>query len=186
MYPFVRLAFQAWRHRADPPLGLMDVHESRHLCWPWDLDLWLELNNGRTLTLYDLGRIPWSNRLGFSALLRARGWQVAVAGASVRWRRRVHLLDRLSMRTRALGWDERFLYSEQSLWLGSGRSAGECASHVLIRSAITGGRASGRRGIVPPEEAARALGWQGPAPELPPFAREWIRAEALRPWPPMQ
>ncbi len=182
MYPFLRLAVQFLRHRGDPPLPLLGTHESRHLCWPWDLDVFGELNNGRTLTLYDLGRLPWSGRIGFIRVLRERRWQVAVAGASVRFRRRVHAFDRLLMRSRAVGWDERFLYSEQAIWLLSGPHKGECASHVLIRSAVT----AGRRGLVPAEEAVRALGHDGPPPELPAYVRAWIEAEGARPWPPME
>ena len=183
MYPVARLALQLARARRAPPLPLLATHESRHICWPWDLDVFGELNNGRTLTLYDLGRLPWSARIGFVRTLRERRWQVAVAGASVRYRRRVHAFDRIAMRTRALGWDDRLLYSEQSMWLQSGRWRGECASHVLIRSAVTG---RGAAGIVPPAEAVRAMGWTGPPPPLPPYVTAWIAAEALRPWPPMQ
>ena len=112
MYPVLRLAFQLARHRSDPPLPLTGTHESRHICWPWDLDIFGELNNGRALTLYDLGRIPWGLRIGLTPTLREQRWQVAVAGASVRYRRRVHAFDRISMRTRALGWDDRFFYVE--------------------------------------------------------------------------
>ena len=119
--------------------------------------------------------------LAATEIFLERGWQVAVAGASVRYRRRVHAFDRLRMRTRAVGWDGRFLYSEQSIWLESGPFKGECASHVLIRSAVT----AGRRGLVAPEEAVRAMGFEGPSPMLPPFVAAWIEAEAVRPWPPM-
>ena len=175
MYPVLRLAFQLWRHRVDPPLPLDGVHESRHLCWPWDLDVWNELNNGRTLTLYDLGRLPWSRRTGLAAALRGRGWAMAVAGASVRYRRRVRAFDRIAMRSRALGWDDRFFYFEQAMWV-----RGHCASHVLLRSAATS-----KAGIVPPAEVLAALGHRGGPPPLPPWVREWIAAEAHRPWPPM-
>jgi acyl-CoA thioesterase FadM len=157
MYPFARLFWQLRRHRAAPPLPLFGTHESEHICWPWDLDVFGELNNGRTLTLYDLGRIPWFGRIGLQPVLRREGWQVAVVGASVRWRRRVHAMDRLRMRTRALGWDERFLYSEQSLW----KAGGECASHILIRAAV-----SNCSGIVPSARVLAALGHDGPSPEL--------------------
>jgi acyl-CoA thioesterase FadM len=175
MYPFLRLGFQMWRHRRDPPLAMLAEHRSRHICWPWDLDLWRELNNGRTLTLYDLGRLPWSRRLGLIDALRRERWAVAVAGASVRYRRRVRAFDRIEMRTRALGWDGRFLYSEQSMWV-----RGEAVSHILIRSAVTD-----RAGIVAPERVLAALGQPGESPPLPPWVQEWIAAEALRPWPPM-
>ncbi|EYD75332.1 Mesenchymal stem cell protein DSCD75 [Rubellimicrobium mesophilum DSM 19309] len=177
MYPVPRLLYQAWRQRG-APLALFDTHVSHHLCWPWDLDIFGELNNGRALTLYDLGRIPWSARIGLTATLREHRWQVAVAGASVRYRRRVHAFDRILMRTRALGWDARFFYVEQSMRLPSG----EVASHVLIRSAV-----SDPGGIVAPARVLAAMGRPDlPSPELPPWVRAWIEAEAERPWPPMQ
>ncbi len=176
MYPFARLLWQLRRARGLPPLPLFGTHESHHICWPWDLDVFGELNNGRTLTLYDMGRIPWFGRIGLDRVLRRERWQVAVVGASVRWRRRVHAMERLSMRTRALGWDKRFLYSEQSLW----KANGECASHVLIRAAV-----SNAQGIVPSARVLAALGHPGASPPLPPWVQEWIVAEAHRPWPPM-
>ena len=146
---------------------------SHHLCWPWDLDLWIELNNGRTLTLYDLGRVPAARRIGVDRALAAQGWSMVVAGASVRYRRRIRAFDRLEMRTRALGWDDRFLYTEQSIWV-----RGHCANHILVRSAVTGGD-----GIVAPERLAEVLGL-GKSPDLPDWVRAWIGADATRPWPP--
>ena len=62
MYPFIRMAKELLVFRNAPRLALGDTHISHHICWPWDLDVWMELNNGRTLTLYDLGRIPMAHR----------------------------------------------------------------------------------------------------------------------------
>lgn len=180
MYPVVRFAWQMWKHRSDPPLGLFDTHVSHHYCLPQDLDLWAELNNGRTLTFYDLGRLPASQRMGVIGVLRRNGWGITMAGGSIRYRRRVTLFQRLTMRTRFVGWDSRFLYSEQSMW----RPDGECTSHAIFRSAIV--RAKGRGGIVPPAELAARLGQDGPSPALPRHVEAWIEADALRPWPPMQ
>ena len=175
MYPFLRLPWQFWRHRHDPALPLGGTHESQHICWPWDLDFWGELNNGRTLTLYDLGRLPWAGRIGLIGALRANRWAMTVAGSSVRYRRRVRAFDRITMRTRSLGWDARFFYSEQAMWV-----RGECASHALIRAAVTD-----RKGIVPPTRALAAMGHPDPSPPLPDWVLAWTQAEALRPWPPM-
>jgi len=178
MYPVIRLLWQLWRHRNDPPLPLTGTHVSHHYCLPWDIDLWRELNNGRTLTLYDLGRIPLAGRVGLIAVLRRRRWGLAIAGASVRYRRRVRMFDRIEMRSRLLSWDARFMYLEQSMW----RRDGECASHILYRAAVTG-----KGGIVPPGDVLDALGQPGlAAPPLPGWARAWIGADAERPWPPMQ
>lgn len=179
MYPIVRLIKEMTVHRNDPPLALGEVHVSHHICWPWDLDPWMELNNGRTLTLYDLGRIPFVRRMGLIGMLRDRGWGMAVAGASVRYRRRVTAFQRLEMRSRALGWDDRFLYLEQAMFT----QGGEAASHVLLRSAIT---RRGKGGIIPPADLDRALGGDGHSPALPDWVLAWAKADAARPWPPLE
>ncbi|PWR02818.1 thioeseterase [Meridianimarinicoccus roseus] len=175
MYPFARLAKEFVVHRNAPPLGLFDTHVSHHVCWPWDLDFLAELNNGRTLTLYDLGRMLLGKRSGLFAAMRRRGWGLTVAGSSTRYRRRVTAFARLEMRSRLAGWDDRFMYLEQSMW-----HRGECTSHVLIRSAvIKGGR------MVPTAEVLAEFGVEGTAPHLPDWIAAWAGAEALRPWPPM-
>jgi acyl-CoA thioesterase FadM len=175
MYPFLRLPWQIWRHRNDPPLGILDEHVSRHICWPWDLDFWMELNNGRTLTLYDLGRVPMARRMGLMRAMVRQRWGMTVAGASVRYRRRVRAFDRIEMRSRGVGWDSRFIYVEQSMWV-----RGECTSHALLRMAVTG-----KAGIVPPGEVVAAVGGDPLSPPLPEWVGAWILAEQERPWPPM-
>ena len=174
MYPFVRMMKEMLRARRMPPLGLLETHVSHHICWPWDLDFWFELNNGRTLTLYDLGRLPLGHRTGLMRMLRERRWGLTVAGSTIRYRRRVTVFARLTMRSRCVGWDSRFVYMEQSLWQGDA-----CASQVLIRSAVVG-----KSGIVPPTEAVAALGAPVASPPLPGWVQAWIAAEATRPWPP--
>ena len=80
MYPLIRFAKELVKFRNAPKLGPLDAHVSTHMCWPWDLDPWIELNNGRTLTLYDLGRIPLAVRTGLtilSTLLRLYPEQVS-------------------------------------------------------------------------------------------------------------
>lgn len=176
MYPFVRMFKELWKSRHQPPLDLTGTHVSHHRCWPWDLDLWAELNNGRTLTLYDLGRIPLAVRTGLAGVLRARRWGITVAGSSVRYRRRVRLFDRVEMRSRCIGWDDRFLYMEQSMWRGD-----DCTSHMLLRSAVTS-----EQGIVPPREVLKAMGREAASPALPGWVEHWIAAEAERPWPPQR
>lgn len=176
MYPVIRMAKEFWVHRKAPPLPVTGTHVSHHICWPWDIDIWMELNNGRTLTLYDLGRLVLFKRIGAVDVLRRQGWAGTVAGSSVRYRRRVRAFDRVQVRSRMIGWDARFFYFEQSMWKGA-----ECASHSLLRTAITD-----RSGIVTPDRVAAVLGVTGQSPALPGWVRGWIDAEALRPWPPMQ
>jgi hypothetical protein len=174
MYPFLRLGLELALARRAPPLPVDGVHVSHHTCWPWDIDLWMELNNGRTLTLYDLGRVPLALRCGLVAALRANGWGLVVAGVSVRYRRRVRVFERIEMRSGYVGRDERFLYVQQAMF-----RRGEALSGALIRGAVTGSD-----GIVPTDRVLAAMGipdWQG---ELPSWIVAWSAAEAERPWPP--
>lgn len=175
MYPFVRLIKEIIKHRNSPPLGLGDVHVSTHVCWPQDIDLWVELNNGRTLTLYDLGRIPMGRRAGLLDALKANGWGLTVAGVSVRYRRRIRPFERFTIRSRLAGWDGRFFYIDQSIW----KASGECANQALYRTAVTSAN-----GIVPPPEVAQAMGFAPESPALPDWVSAWIAADATRPWPP--
>ena len=176
MYPFIRMAKEILINRSAPKLAPGEPHVSFHVCWPQDLDAWLELNNGRTLTLMDLGRIPLIFRVGITEVMARKGWRMTVAGNTLRYRKRVVPFQKLEMRSRLLGWDGRFFYVEQSGW----RRDGECANHALYRSAVTG-----KNGIVPPADVMVELGHDA-SPELPEWVHAWIAADAQRPWPPQR
>ncbi|QUJ76349.1 thioesterase family protein [Sulfitobacter albidus] len=178
MFPFARLAKDMFLASRQPRLAsLTDTHISRHICWPQDLDAFLEMNNGRTLTLYDLGRIGLAQRSGLIGVLRRERWALTMAGSHVRFRRRIHCFEAFEMRSRAVCWDDRFTYIEQSMW----KRDGECASHVLYRAAVTD-----RNGIVAPPRVLAALGQEVQSPPVPDWIDAWRRADATRPWPPMQ
>ena len=157
-----------------PPIPFDGVHVSTHRCWPHDVDFNLEMNNGRVLTIYDLGRIPMAYRAGLMGPMRRHGWSFAMAGASVRYRRRVHMFDRFTMTTQCVGRDARFFYIEQCMWKGD-----EAASQIVYRSVM-----SSRDGIVPTQIVAEALGAPDWNPIMPEWIRNWIEAENTRPWPP--
>lgn len=174
MYPVTRLGIELALARRAPRLPVDGVHVSRHTCWPWDIDPWMELNNGRTLTLYDLGRVPLAWRTGLVGAVRANGWGLAVAGASIRYRRRVRAFDRIVMRSACIGRDARFLYISQAMYRD-----GDAVSSALIRSAITSAE-----GIVATDRVLAAMGAAEWNPPLPAWVGAWIEAETERPWPP--
>lgn len=176
MYPYFRMFKELFKFRNAPALGILEPHISTHRIWPWDLDPWMELNNGRTLTLFDLGRIPLGKRTGLHRVLAQNGWGLTVAGNSTRYRRRVTVFQRLTQVTRAIGWDDRFLYIEQSFWRGE-----DCTAHMLLRSAFIS-----KSGMIAPALVVQALGVDQTSPPLPEWVQNWITAEAGRPWPPLR
>lgn len=177
MYPFIRM-IKSWRSaQSQPKLAIDAMHVSTHRCWPQDIDLWMELNNGRTLTLYDLGRIALTARIGLADLLRREKYGMTIAGSVVRYRRRIRPFEKFEMRSRGLFWDDKFIYLEQSIW----KQNGECASHAVFRTAVTD-----KNGIVSPDKVIAALDHHEPSPEPAAWIKLWLEAEAQRPWPPMQ
>jgi acyl-CoA thioesterase FadM len=175
MYPIIRMINQFFKVRRMPRLAPMEAHVSHHYCLPWDIDIFMELNNGRTLTLFDLGRIPLAVRTGLDKQLSANKWGLTVAGVSVRYRRRIRMFERIEMISRLVSWDDRFFYIEQSMW----KSDGECANQAMFRTAVTD-----RNGIVSPSRVAEALGVSDASPPLPPSFQAWADAENARVWPP--
>lgn len=178
MFPFIRLMNELRRARRMPALeNATDTHVSHHICMPWDLDMFMELNNGRALTLFDLGRMGMAQRVGLIDLLKRERWGMTMAGSSVRYRKRVLLFERFEVRSRAVGFDDKFIYLEQSMW----KRNGECANHVLYRTAITD-----KNGLVRTDRVMKAWGRDPVSPPIPDWVKNWIEAEATRPWPPMQ
>ncbi len=174
MYPIFRLALSILNAKRAGPLEPLGTNVSTHICWPWDLDFYFELNNGRTLTLNDLNRIPLALRTGLISVMRREKWGLTVAGASVRYRRRVRMFDRITITSRLVCWDDKFFYLEQSMWV-----RGNATSNVLYRIALVDSS-----GIVKTELISKSLGFEGPSPETPSWIEAWIEAERRRPWPP--
>lgn len=174
MYPFIRLIKELFLARRAAPLGLDGVHVAHIRAWPWDIDMFGDLNNGRILTLMDLGRMGAFVRLGILRTLKERGWYGTVAGSAIRYRRRITMFQRLELRTRVIGWDARFTYFDQQFWRGD-----ECCVQAIIRTAIADGT-----GIVPTDQVAEAMGFGTKSPDLPDWVAAWDGAEQQRPWPP--
>ena len=174
MYPVIRLAHAMLTVKADPSFELGETAERSMLCRPWDCDVFFELNNGRQLTLYDLGRFDYGLRIGLMKILRDNKWGLVVAGSTIRYRKRIMPLQRFSMKTRLIGREERWFYFEQGMWRGE-----ECCSSALVRTAVT---ASGK--VVPSADVAAAMGRPDWNPAIPDWAKHWIEADSLRPWPP--
>jgi len=138
-----------------------------------DIDIFPEVNNGRHLTLMDMGRFDLAARSGFWKTIHREGWGLTVGGASVRFRHRVPPLSKVRLRTRVVGRDDRWFYFHQKIERDS-----RLCSAALVRAGITS-----KDGLVPVDRVLEATGRAGWAPELPDWVQAWIDAEGLRPWP---
>ena len=148
-------------------LGLSTVH---FRVWPNDLDLNAHMNNGRYLTLMDLGRMDLIVRGGLMRLVLKHRWQPLVGAATIRFRRSLKPFQRYSLTTRVVGWDEKWFFLEQQFLQGD-QLAAQAYVQVLFRS-----HGRGREGNVAPAQALEALGKTLPSPELPAPLRSWLKS----------
>lgn len=134
--------------------------------WPTDLDVQMHMNNGRYLSLMDLGRIDLLVRSGFWRQARQRGWFPLVGASTIEYRRPLHAFQQYQLTTRLLGWDERWFFIEQTFRRGD-KVAAVATVKAMIRSAS---------GAVPTVEALDAVGASGLSPALPDHAAPLVRA----------
>jgi len=174
MYPLIRMIDVLIRGRWREPLTPDKPSVLRMTVWPWDCDVYGEVNNGRHLTLFDLGRFDLGTRSGLMTVLRKKRWGLVVAGSPIRYRRRLTPFQRYNQHTHLVARDEKWFYFVQST-----ERKGVVCSSALIRTGVT---SKGK--VVPSQEVADALGhpdWQAPMPD---WVKGWVESDALRPWPP--
>lgn len=147
-----------------PPLAPLGTSVLTFRVWPNDLDVNIHMNNGRFLSVMDLGRFDLSfrTRLG-RAMLRNR-WTPLVGGLSMRYRRSLAPFERYELHTRLLGWDAKWFFLEQRFLKKGGDLAAEGVVRALFR---------GKEGNVPVAEVLRQMGYEGPQPDLPEAVRRW-------------
>lgn len=134
--------------------------------WPNDLDLNLHMNNGRYLTLMDLGRTDFLLRAGLGRALVHEGWMPVLTGSVVRYRRSLALFQRFHLETAIIGWTGNSIFMEHRIIVASGRGSGEVAATATVRGALlkrTGGVA--RKVEMAKVFAAVGLAMDDPPPE---------------------
>jgi len=139
----------------------------RRRVWPNDLDINIHMNNSRYLAVMDLGRFDWVIRTGVWRLMSRESMAPIIGGAMVRFRRSLVPFERFELRTRLLGWDERWIYLEHTI---TGKKGLACIA--VVRSGFT---KSGK--LVPPAELAVKLDYRGPNLPAPDWVADWNATE---------
>jgi acyl-CoA thioesterase FadM len=136
--------------------------------WPSDVDVLMHMNNGRYLSLMDLGRADGIIRSGVNAVLKSHGWYPVIASETIRFRESLPMFARFEIRTRPIGWDDKSLYVRQ-LFLCSGRvfAIGLVRVRFLKRSG----------GTLSATEVAQAILPGAKSPALPDYIGAWRSAD---------
>jgi acyl-CoA thioesterase FadM len=81
--------------------------------WPNDLDMNLHLNNGRYLTLMDIGRFDLTIRAGLLKAMIVKRWLPVLSTASIQFYRSLGPFQKFQLTTKIIYWDEKWLYLSQ-------------------------------------------------------------------------
>jgi acyl-CoA thioesterase FadM len=161
---YFRLMLLRWRSRTRRRLKLTDTVRTPFRVVPTDLDLLGHMNNGKYLSILDVGRLDLLIRTGVWDALRSRGWYPVVAGQTITYRRSLTLGQRFDLYTRLIGFDDRWGYVEQTFCVGTTIHA-----QAVVRTRFL--KRSG--GSVDHDELEAMVGGFPPSLEVPEPVRQW-------------
>lgn len=137
---------------------------------PTDLDAYGHMNNGRYLTISDLGRFDLMRRSGMWPELRKRGWYPVVASSTITYRKSLEPWQRFTIESHFIGVNERDVYMEQRFVV-----KGEIFAKLIIRARFlqkTGGH-------VPMEDLVALLNGHPVNLDVPDWMQSWGKDSAL-------
>ncbi|MDB5104731.1 MAG: thioesterase [Fibrobacteres bacterium] len=147
--------------------GILDESVVRFRVWPNDLDTNMHMNNGRYLTLMDLGRLDLLLRNGAVPFVLRNKWYPVLAGSLIRFRRPLNLFQKFEIRTRIVTWDSKWVYLEQFIL-----RKGDVALQAYLKGVFVG-----PKGSVPITRLLELMGVKDAPPPMPPALGAWVEAE---------
>lgn len=134
---------------------------------PNDLDIYLHVNNGRYLTLMDLGRMHLIVVSGLMKPLQKKGWAPLLGSIKVHFIRSLKVFDKFTQTTQVIYWDEKWIYIEQKIFKGE-----QLCVVALMRMLFIG-----KEGKVPPQNVLNLIPNPPQCPPIPNRVLQWQEAE---------
>ena len=145
---------------------------------PTDLDLSLHMNNGRYLTIMDLGRVDLMLGSGLLKLLLQHGWTPIASGINIRYRRELRLFDQFTLETRLVSWTDVTVVMEQLFVFKGGTRDGQVAARAFVKAGLYDRKA---KAFVTIAKLLGLLGTTAESPPVPADVEAFLKAdEALR------
>lgn len=145
---------------------------------PNDLDTNLHMNNGRYLTIMDLGRLDLILRSGLLRLMLKRRYQPVLAAVQMRFRMPLKPFCPYDLQTRIICWDDKWIYMEQRFLFKKTEKSGAVAAIGIVKGGFYD---PVTKTTVPTSALLHALNLPNHSPDFPAHIAEWVEAEeALR------
>ena len=170
-YPYLRLFKTYIKSIGKEPIDITDESDLNFRAGLFDIDPYLEVNNGRYHTLGDIARFNHGFRSDFYKYSRIHGITFTLAGATAKYRHRIPFLKKFEMRTKIVYTDYRWVY-----YMTDFHSNERLSSSILAR---TGCVKNGR--LISTEDSARYFKLKVPKYELPEWVSLWIQSDSKYP-----
>jgi len=127
--------FSHWAPKAD----VMEETRLPLRVWPTDMDVAVHMNNGRYLSIADLGRWNLMIRIGFWKTMKQKGWYPVIGASKIWHRRSLQPFQKFELTTRLLFWDEKWAYFEHR-FEGIGKHEGTLYCKIVVKALFLHGR----------------------------------------------
>ncbi len=142
--------------RQRPPLGVLETSVLEFRVFPNDLDINFHMNNGRYLTLMDLGRLDLVVRTGLGKEALRQRWRPIVGSAFINFRKELNPFQKFRLESRILGWEGRWFYIQQRFYRGD----------VLCAEGIVRALIADKEGSMEAQRILDVVGFEGASPEV--------------------
>lgn len=167
MYPFLRLFYHQQKAKRKPQFAHpFEESTIKMRVWPWDIDVFFELNNGKYLTLMDMGRFTIGIRIGLFKCLKANDWGLMVGAVSSRYRRRLKTFEAFTLHSKLLYFDDRWFYFHQ--WFVG--KDGQMKASFLVRTAVVS-----KKGLVATSAVVNAMQFDQALLDKHNHPSEWVK-----------
>lgn len=134
--------------------SIFDKTQTHFLVLPTDLDVNFHMNNGRYLSVMDLGRFDMLLKAKVFWTLGLSGYYPVVVSESIRFKRSLSLFERYSIETQIESWDEKDFYLIQTF-----HSKNEVVAIGYIKGRF---KKRGTKGSIPTDEILKVLNQKAP------------------------
>lgn len=167
MYPYLRATYHLFKAKRRPKFEHPFKESQVNMrVFPWDIDMFMELNNGRYLTLMDIGRFDVGYRVDLFKVLKQHNWGLMVGAVSSRYRRRLKPFQKFTLHTQLECFDERWFYFRQ--WFTSNKKV---HASFLVRTAVVS-----KNGLVPVKDVINAMPFSEEVLNQHNKKSDWIKA----------
>ena len=161
-----------YRPSIEAPFGVSIV---KMIVLPNDLDVNLHMNNGRYLTVMDLGRFDLFARGGLLRAIRGAGWTPLLSAAKIRYRRELRLWRPFRIESRVVFWEDTSFVIEQRI-IARGKDGADIVAAISLNRGRVYNPAARR--FMPASELFRRMGIDAPSPPASEEVRAFLDADA--------